>query len=138
MLSAVEHALLKWKMQSSVVEHEASQVIYRCGFVLSWFDMKMPKSLNLVLAGNKKSTVARGYHKKVNDVCPSSSMTLNAHESWKVWILDFAFFCICVTGFYMHLFYQQSKCSFWRISYCLQYGKCYQSILSQMFFCTSR
>lgn len=29
MLSAVEHALLKWKMQSSVVEHEASQVIYR-------------------------------------------------------------------------------------------------------------
>lgn len=105
MLSAVEHALLKWKMQSSVVEHEASQVIYRCGFVLSWFDMKMPKSLNLVLAGNKKSMVARGYHKKVNDVCPSSSMTLNAHESWKVWILDFAFFCICVTGFYMHLFY---------------------------------
>ncbi|XP_061193994.1 telomere-associated protein RIF1-like [Saccostrea echinata] len=28
-LSAVEQALLRWKMQSSVVEHEASQIIYR-------------------------------------------------------------------------------------------------------------
>lgn len=35
MLSAVEHALLKWKMQSSVVEHEASQVIYKYGFMFS-------------------------------------------------------------------------------------------------------
>lgn len=38
MLSAVEHALLKWKMQSSVVEHEASQVIYRYGFMFTWVD----------------------------------------------------------------------------------------------------
>ncbi|XP_062606334.1 telomere-associated protein RIF1-like [Saccostrea cucullata] len=50
-LSAVEQALLRWKMQSSVVEHEASQIIYRLlkdhrremeGHIVRWGKLLLP------------------------------------------------------------------------------------------------
>lgn len=117
MLSAVEHALLKWKMQSSVVEHEASQVIYRYGFMFSWVDAKMAEwlnshfvfswfvaktlaLLNWVLAlKKKKSTVAKLWMMSVL----FRTLTLNAHKSVKLcefwtfyWYLcDLLFTCAC-------------------------------------------